>query len=334
LHPFEKQNETHDEQFRPFYYGGRVECFERGIIAGDFACYDVNSMYPAVMAHKKHPTGSDYLTYSHDDLPSGFFDNGELNGLPYFVEFEGESSGAFPVRTTDGLTFPSGRGTFLIPNHELQTALSLGLASIERVERLLECQDYIVFDEFVYNCINAKIEAKKTGDKTAELFNKLLANSSYGKFAQNPEELEIESPDYELWSTPAERPVYYDVATAASITGAARAVLLEGIARATRPLYCDTDSIICEGFTGEVHPFRLGAWDKEAEGDQIAIAGKKLYCLTNAGEPVKFASKGARLEPEDIIKLAKGEEITWRNPAPTFRLSGKTEFIERTLKKV
>ena len=354
LHPFEKQDETHDAAIRPFYFGGRVECFERGLLSGNFASYDVNSMYPAVMAHEKHPTGSDYIELGHDDLPREFFKTGELNGLPYFVEFAGYSYGALPVRTDAGLSFPKNSGTFLTTNHEMKAGLDLGLIQIDRINRLIECQNFIVFDDFVDMCMTGKIQAKRDGNKAEELFNKLLANSSYGKFAQNPEnfveylitypddpipdlaewDLEIETPDYMLWTQPAERPVYYDVATAASITSAARAMLLRGLSQAVRPVYCDTDSIICEGFAGEVHPFRLGAWDKEAEGDSIAIAGKKLYALFNGSEAVKYASKGARLDPEDIVKLANGKEITWRNPAPTFRLSGKVEFITRTLKKV
>jgi hypothetical protein len=57
--------------------------------------------------------------------------------------------------------------------------------------------------------------------------------------------------DFCIWERPSpRRGGFYNIATAASITGAARANLLRNLSLSDRPIYCDTDSIICEDFSG------------------------------------------------------------------------------------
>ena len=53
---FEKSTMMHDRIYRQYYFGGRVECFRKGVIKDSLNLYDVNSMYPAVMASHQHPT--------------------------------------------------------------------------------------------------------------------------------------------------------------------------------------------------------------------------------------------------------------------------------------
>src|SRR5260221_369563 len=48
LHPVEKKSRSHDEKFRQFLFGGRVEVFKQGRTKGKIKAYDVNSMYPYV----------------------------------------------------------------------------------------------------------------------------------------------------------------------------------------------------------------------------------------------------------------------------------------------
>ena len=131
---------------------------------------------------------------------------------------------------------------------------------------------------------------------------------------------------------------FFNVATAASITSAARANLLRGIQAASRPVYCDTDSVICEALNPSSYngivldPHELGAWDIEAEGDTLAIAGKKLYALFNQGEPIKKASKGVKLTAEQIKRVAMGETISYSHPVPKFRFGKEPLFTERVIK--
>lgn len=145
-------------------------------------------------------------------------------------------------------------------------------------------------------------------------------------------ELEFDYGEGEIWKRPLAEHKYYDVAIGASITSAARAVLLEAIINADTPLYCDTDSIICnELHKVDSHPTRLGAWDLEAEGNDLYIYGKKVYALYDGEKLVKKACKGVKLSGEQIADLCNGLTATWENQAPTFKLGGGAEFVQRIL---
>ena len=347
LHPFENQNKRHDDIFRKFYFGGRVEYFKAGILKGKFKVFDVNSMYPSVMYSESHPKGSQYITTT--DLELAF------EHPMFFIEFVGKSTGALPVRTKAGLDFTNNEGVFYTTSHELKIALKHNLVEIDKIIEILIPVETVKFDLFVKRYAKEKEAAKKEGRKADEIFAKTISNSSYGKFGQNPDnfydyiirypdepvpdldeyELFLDTGYLEVWRTPAPKPTYYDVAVAASITGAARAVLLDAICNAVNPLYCDTDSIICEELAGVVHhKTDLGAWDCEAPNvDTLAIAGKKLYAAFDNGVCVKKANKGCKISANDIVEIAKGKSVVWKNEAPSFSLSGKINFIERTITK-
>lgn len=357
-HPFVKVNQSHDEAIRPYYMGGRVQCFERGIIDGDFKVIDVNSMYPYVMSELRHPCGESYLYY-YDDKScwNQLSDKGEIIGditKPYFLTLTCENNNAFAVRTLNGLSFEEENGTFKITSHEFQAALKHGLISDIVLHELVVPEETINFKAFVGVFVAEKIQAKKDKDKLAEIFSKLILNSSYGKTGQNPEnfmdylihydgeplpdlsewELDTETPFLNLFCKDAPRPIYYDVAIAASVTGAARAVLLNAIYSVERPFYCDTDSLIYTGGCNlDLDPYKLGAWDLEATGDKLAIAGKKLYALYKDKECVKMASKGAKLEPKDILKVASGHQVVWESDAPNFKINGDVNFTKRRINR-
>ena len=380
LHPFEKTDYYHDCIFREFYYGGRVECFESGIIEGKFHVFDVNSMYPYTMANFDHPTGMNYKHYQNRNLID---ENGLIKGpdkyKPYFCRFIGENDGALPSRTKDGLNFNTKSGIFCATSHEIKIALKHKKIKIEKILDLWIPEKTIKFADYVEKFGAEKIAAKQNGDKIGEIFAKLMLNSAYGKFATNPANFydwkfigfddlspsftaDKKAPNYyalqntsqfgpikaiyelysefeeiglELWRKPVTDLKFFDVATAASITGASRAVLLDALCTAKRPIYCDTDSIICEELGPDVktHDFELGAWKLEKTGDTCAIAGKKLYAVFKQQECVKKATKGLRLEPNDILKAARGEYVSWACDAPNFSLFGKVDFVFRELNK-
>jgi len=200
-------------------------------------------------------------------------------------------------------------------------------------------------------------------------FSKRFLNSLYGKMGANPEHYEeftIVKPQHIdaaeaadgygfvcelgkhcLVSKPLakERRRYFNVAIAASITGFVRAYLWRAVAECRgaggRVLYCDTDCLWATA-TGslDLHPERLGAWDVEAECDYGAIAGKKLYAAqtlkvdAETGERVwKTASKGVRLEREQIVQVAQGKEIVYSPENPTFSLKRGVRFNPRTIRR-
>ena len=75
------------ETFRPFYFGGRVECFVRGHGVADFSVLDINSAYPHAMC-SAHPfsTSAELV----DTLPA-VGDWGRV-----FVRLDAISKGALP----------------------------------------------------------------------------------------------------------------------------------------------------------------------------------------------------------------------------------------------
>ena len=387
FYQFDRLSESLDPHYRQFYYGGRVECYESGMVNGPLHVFDVNSMYPAVMAHRLHPINGRFEVST--TLP-------ENMDWPFFAIIDATSRGAFPRKTDDGTSFDHIRSTFAVTSHELQAALELGLVDIHNVLEVCIAEEATTFADFVDFWIlqrqfekDRKAAAKAQGndDEEAaalmqELFCKRIANSCYGKFGSDPSQytedyvtataedafiymsdagwLPVrEEAGFTLWQRDAEPHSwsYFDVTIAASITGAARAKLLRGLRHATRPVYCDTDSIICsdlrQGKNLLIDRQELGAWKLEARAKKAAIAGKKLYALYNgrgsvekmlpngkgknpeweddgANAVVKKAHKGGELSAMEIMQLAKGETIDFVSAAPTFSLGRAPKFTTRT----
>lgn len=354
LHPFKRQRHDHDEMFRPYYYGGRVQCFKHGIHEGKFKVYDVNSMYPYVMKHLKHPIGNVYIT-TRNCRPSDIMPNGNFvkyPNKPYFIHFEGTNKGALPVRTKTGLSFEQESGEFFACSHEIKVAIKYGLIKIDKIHSIKSAFNTISFDTYVDTYMVEKIEGKQEKNKTKEIFAKLLLNSASGKFGQNPDnyheyfiryigddlpgadfDLYLDYGGIEIWRKPSPSHNYFDVAVAASVTSASRAVLLEALQKAVNPIYCDTDSIICDSLEGvPLHDSDLGAWKFEGEGNRIAIAGKKLYALKNGNDVIKLASKGVRISADAVFNIAGGGEYHYRHDAPNFKLSGNVNFTDRRVR--
>jgi hypothetical protein len=355
LHPFKKCDCGNDDLIRPFYYGGRVECFESGELAGDFKIYDVNSMYPHVMRNYPHPVNGDFRTELNPPLQildKHYRLNGAIN-TPYFAHVIASNKNCLPSRSKTGLSFALPHGEFFATSHELIAGREFNDVKIEKILVIYIPRVVSFFDEFVDYYMARKIEAEENNKPAERLIAKLISNSAYGKTAQNPRkfrEWEImagilppdESPDWELhsnddnysiWSRPDPGNIYYDVSIGASITGAARALLYKAMRQCKRVVYCDTDSVICENFVGEIHPSKLGAWKFEGKADRLAIAGKKLYAAFDQGKCVKSAHKGALLSPENIVDIARGGEVLYKRDAPTYSINGQKPFLERRIRK-
>jgi hypothetical protein len=350
-HPFIRASVAHDETFRRFYYGGRVQCFRHGILPGPWKCYDVNSSYPKAMRDFWHPINGRFETCCR--MPDNF-------DVPFFVQFEGTNKGALPVKCEDGsLSFEQAEGEFLACSHELEVGLRHGMVDIRKIHEVHVACETMRFTEFVDEFYAQKTAAKKAGDKITELFAKLLLNSGYGKFGQNPDHFKdwiisrdpgdeitleengyerlAEFPAFDLWARPSEvgERALFDVAVAASITSASRSILLEGLRNCRDPAYCDTDSIICRDFAGDISDSRLGAWKLEKTTQSLAIAGKKLYAMYDdeTGEPAKLASKGGMLKLPDILDICRGKEVLYQQDAPTFSVRRReVRFSERKFK--
>lgn len=334
-----------DEQFRHFYFGGRNQCFETGILKpqGKWLMIDRNSMYPAVMRDELHPISTDY------ELQDRITEETD------FACIIAKNDGALPVRGANGgLDFTQKYGTFYATIHEIKAGLETGTLRIDHVKHAWAFAKKTTFADFINPTYEQRMAARARGDKLDDLNTKRVMNSSYGKFALNPRKfkkwlmtigtvpepmqseenpdgwtLHSSTGDMYIWERPApRRNGFYNVATAASITGAARANLLIALSNATRPIYCDTDSIICESYNGPLSDSELGGWKLEGVGTMAAIAGKKLYAIFDGEETLKKASKGCALTAQEIVSVCNGQEVMYRNPVPAFSLKPRNRTSE------
>lgn len=376
FHPIKKTDEFYDSTFRPFYFGGRCQAFYSGKIEGDIFCIDVNSMYPYVMKAYKHPQSSNY------------YRSKLINEDTYFIRWIGRNYGAVPSRAEDGsVRFDQPEGEFLTTIHEYKVAKKYNLIEVDKIIETYNFRECSTLEKFVdYSYAEKENATKGTNEYTIA---KLIMNSPYGKYAQDsrkykkhefvdPSEIVlddnievIENEDFKLLISPDDESVktFNNVAVSASITGAARAELLEAKVIISKcnctPLYSDTDSIIGKGKVSDIkglkfHESELGAWDLEKTGTSVFIGGKKIYAMYDGDRCVKVASKGVRVIPRDIyeflpqnptpeviketkqkmldiggseiIRIAMGEDFQFKNDAPSLKLDGRSIFVERTMR--
>lgn len=350
----EKKPKTPPEFYnalKSHYYGGRVECFKVGIIDRPFKIIDINSAYPDAMMHM-HPYGDQIFEGNH--LPDT-----DAAISRSFITLAAYSTGAFPYRAADNsLTFPADNEirTFHVTGWEYLAARDTGYLLGADVLNVYVLSGTIEFSAYLDHFYQMKVDAKRRGDKPAYEAAKRFLNSLYGKFGANPdnyEEYKIIQPRFieaceigdgygfcaELgpWALmsrplPEYKQHYFNVATAASITGYVRANLWRSSRRITGLAYMDTDCMWVES-TGdlELDPEKLGMWDIEAECDYGAIAGKKLYAARTTSGKWKTASKGVRLKPEQIEQIAKGQTVKYLPEAPTFSLKKGIIFTPRNI---
>lgn len=364
-------------ELKKYYYGGRVQCFESGVKRTDFEVYDINSAYPFAMRNK-HPISPRPVLL--EQLPKR---NAEIG--PCLITLRCNSkNGALPYRQQNELFFPEDEGTIreyhvtgweYLAGLETSSLKSIDIREVCYFPRILDFKDYI--DHF----FGLREECRKKGDIAGRTFGKYFMNSLYGKFGANCENYSdwvistIDSQEewfkkgyreYKPWGdrclmerVPTEEELddiqgkwrYYNIATAASVTGFVRAYLYRALCGSEGTIYCDTDSIKARKFTGINVGDSLGSWKREYSGDYFAVAGKKLYAdhikghewSYNPKEEIeenknwKIASKGANIAslinaPQLIEQIANGEMYRYNPEVPTFSFwRDKPIFVPRDL---
>lgn len=362
--------EKYDEKFRPYYFAGRVQFFpgtlgKNGELDGKkrYSILDINSAFPWAML-SNHWFGKSYDFGT--TIP-------KVNAEQSFYEIICDSKGALPVRSKQGVDFPIiERGSFFATGWELLAGLELGLITKLKI---LGCYTPTVLENFA-PYVNHFYDLKKNAPNAYERdFAKLFLNSLYGKYAINPRSFrdvtvtkwgEIPEPkkvrlknkrfkkvDWELsfddlrrglsfWQSPSYDPEgekqmrFYNVCTAASITGCVRAFLQRSMSSCKSVLYCDTDSIIAKDVSALVTGEELGQWKLEKECDCVFIGGKKLYCAHGykpEKKQWKTASKGVRLSVEDLISVCEGEAKSCSFDAPNYSVFSSPRFTTRTVRR-
>ena len=70
---------------------------------------------------------------------------------------------------------------------------------------------------------------------------------------------------------------FFNVATAASITGFVRSYLFRSLLAVKNPVYCDTDSIMCSNGDKLDIGGNLGQWELESEANKISACKAYIY---------------------------------------------------------
>jgi DNA polymerase type B, organellar and viral len=390
-------SEHHDAKFRPWYFAGRVQFFGLGKFVGNYRIVDINSAFPYGM------------TFKHwGDAESSFGKQiPKLKMEQSFYHVRCIAGGALPFRENDGsVSFPLGEGEYYCIGWELKAGIEAKAIKALVILGVWTPDTLTEMAAFVHNFYGIKKQAKIDGDKTEEYFAKILLNAGYGKFAIQPNlfrdvairdfrkcpcgKNHVDGPpckegweeaydDEERGLTFYNRKThedgreskpkrYYNVCTAASITSFVRAMLFKA-ARKTRPLYCDTDSLICPSFRDASVPQGdgLGEWKLEMECDVVWIGGKKIYAAHNKkyrwekGKPTgaahkrdfadasrddwfhipghgwslpshfKTAAKGVRLKVPDLISVCEGAERETNFIAPSYSPFSPPRFVSRKI---
>lgn len=366
-----RQSSARYQQYKPFYYGGRVECFASGIKSLDFQVIDKNSAYPEAMLYE-HPYSTTATEQTH--LPK----DSEIHHC--FITLLCVAYRCFPYRSDDGsLDFPCDEQLrrYHITGYEFIAALKANAikTSTMVIETVYIFDEVVKFEEFIQSRWSRRRAAQEALNKALDIILKLDMNGLYGKFASDYNKYK----EYKLrwledfipvdeeghdengflldsnWSEgkilvarpiPEEKHRFYNIATAASITGFVRAKLFEAIINCNTPLYCDTDSIACVSTGSLVLGNTLGAWKHEGNFDRYAIVGKKTYSFHKCDHPYtdelddkgnyknyKVACKGVDLTPFEIEEAASGKVIVYSPTVPTYSVKREQPiFVERNVK--
>lgn len=354
----------YDDKIRPFYHGGIVNTFGPARdITGEFTMVDANSMYPAAMKNYKHPCSNRFVEVENPKLTKdGYLQ--KFGAHLFFVEFEGYSTVLPHVKETGGLEYGV-HGIYRVTGHELQAAIRHNFVRIDRVISAMVWQDTQSYGEFVDEYYSMRQTAKKAGNPEEYVY-KIVLNSAYGKFGQDPEnysEVEFLLPG----DTPENDPAFTDwtrvgktddgfnviwertkiiqqndrafvnVGTAASITGAARACLIDAIGAVISAggvvHYCDTDSITFEGMATMKLGGLLGEWKIESELKRLVIAGPKLYAFEDTESKFKIAAKGVKASAQNIIDLVSGKsDLEYFPDMGSYDKHGVYKTVKRTIK--
>lgn len=347
------------ETFKPYYYGGRCQVFSNGLVNEPCQLIDINSAYPFAMMHD-HAWGKEYeITNSNKIVEQDFY------------TIDCISHGALPVRTKQGLQFPNDDEirTYHITGWELKAGIETNSIFNLKILKRISFFEKINFKPYVNKFWALKNESKKGSSNY--IFAKLKLNSLYGKFASNPNSYhsymtcpsdmiefmeenmgysfvqELEKYSIVRRKLDEDEKRYYNLATGASITGFTRAYLWRAINAIqnisdkhdeNKVIYTDTDSIIFRGrlpaTSGIKFNNELGGWELENEFEFGGVAGKKLYAFKIKGEnKYKTASKGVRLNHDQILSLAKDPEsvIEYEYDVPVFNINKEPFFISRKI---
>lgn len=289
------------KKFREGYYGGRVEVFRFRPLNGPVYHYDVNSLYPFVMAKYLYPD----ITKRERETSKPDFEKYGMAAID--IEIPYHNIPCLPYRSDKEIMFPYGKisGVYCYP--EIRQAIRDG-GKILKINWAIEYDNGIEpFAGYVNACYKKRMASGTDLDKT---FWKLMMNSLYGKFGSKDSLLTL-SNDREFTITSASR--FSNVIWAAYVTCYARLTLLEKLRQVKTVYYTDTDSI----FTPDDMKTGNGLGELKLEGvySQAEFFGNKVYVVddTYRARGIPRKKEGSKTDPaKDFIRTGR---CIFRRPA-------------------
>lgn len=338
-----------DTAIRASYKGGWTYCDPRHQAddthptrtVGEGLVFDVNSLYPSVMYDRYFPVGE----------PVYF--RGEYKPDPVMPLYIQNMTARFKLKPDHLPTIQLKHSPYYLPTQYLECTEEYVDLSLTSVDLALMFDQYDV-DVYSYNggykfrqargmfCefidYWAEIKANNTGG--LRTLAKLVMNSTYGKFATNPDVTpklpylkEDGSVGYMLGEKDMRRPVYTPLGS--FVTAWARDFTIRAAqANYDRFLYADTDSLHLLGTDLpdlEIHPTKLGAWAQEAQFSKAKYIRAKTYAerITHVGTAADDGSmRMVRTDPYLDVKCAGmpddlKSQVTFKNFKRGLKLHGK-----------
>ncbi len=358
-----------DSIYRQYFHGGRCEIFEVGELSSSkgFKLYDVNSLYPFCMATFQHPVGAaDFVCSDLPDTPfylaricahsKGALPVRTKDGLSFPHGHVESFCTSHEIRMAQELGLI--KITQVIECHAWNetTTFERFVTKFDKAKIAAEKAGDITgrtFNKLIENNAYGKTAQNPERFKNYRLFDSEKECLAAGMEIDGYLGGRVIGAE----PTPINPRAYKNVAIAASVTGAGRSVFMHAWAAADRTVAGDTDSNWCERLPLELDAHKLGAWKLEAEADKLYVAAKKFYAAWRAeydnpdhpertkdkwiegfytikkGKrvPLKSASKGVQMKPEDIARVARGEVLTMPLEAPSLRVGREAKFIARRI---
>lgn len=171
------------------YYGGRTECFKRGLFYEPdtpILGYDINSMYPYVMKNYPYPNPN---TIEWIEEPDMEMIDQHMGVSEVTIECPKDMKIPFlPYRDpeNDRLIFPTGTFKGVYTHFELQKAVYEYGYKIHTIHKqLIASGTFDPFSKYVHTFYSSRMQLKKEGSPF-EKCAKILLNSLYGRLGLKP----------------------------------------------------------------------------------------------------------------------------------------------------
>lgn len=269
---------TQDAFIRKAYIGGRTEIY-RPIYMKESYYYDVNSLYPYIMANKDMPVGIPILRSSE------YFKDNDLGEFFGFIDIEIQVPTNISIcilgldlgLENTGIIYPKGLIKGVYFSEELNLAKSRGYR-IVKIHKAYEFQRAIIFKEYVDKLYGLRVSSKGLLN---HIYKKLL-NTLYGRFGCVYTHTVYNEDDTEFTSYDR----FMNVGIAAAITSYARIHMYNIIEPLSKHLlYIDTDGIFLDcRLPKEYVQNKLGCFKLVSENTACVFYGSKFYMYKRIGD--------------------------------------------------